>query len=215
MEGTPAGDRSFADTDDNLCIPASSRATQFLSVPTLTLPPGLGPGGATSVPFTGCFLNNTGFDGISYQAGWPDGNTTLHPTPIMFSSPLTGGGFKDNYPQAAFETNLPSIEPFPTCNHVTGAGCSLLPTSDDEASAAFYPFFSKLNVHGTCMWALGNDIPGGSNFGKNSQYGSLYPSTFLNNGTLITRFENFHKNLKGNPCPSTPSAGTQVRNRHA
>ena len=42
------------------------------------------------VQIAGCTGQNDGFDGYDYQPVWPDGNTKLHPTPIQFSSPLTG-----------------------------------------------------------------------------------------------------------------------------
>jgi hypothetical protein len=84
---------------------------------------------------------NFGFDGTSYQRDWPDGNTVLHPTPVLISSPLTGPTFKINYSHVAFEADTPVIEQA-TCNRDTGASCALPPTTDDGVSAAFYPFFS-------------------------------------------------------------------------
>ena len=65
------------------------------------------------VQVTGCVnpaAVNLGFDGTSYQNLWPDGNTRLHPTPILFTSPLTGSGYDVQYSRTAFETDLPRIE---------------------------------------------------------------------------------------------------------
>jgi hypothetical protein len=44
-----------------------------------------------------------------------------------------------------------------------------------------------------------------NDFGKNSQYGSLLPLTYLafgGGGTTIQRFNNFRQILDPNPCPA-------------
>src|SRR5437660_8276338 len=69
------GDQEAADGDDFFCQPASA---------------------STRVKVTGCVnpaAVNLGFDGTSYQNLWPDGNPSLHPTPVLFTSPLTGSGY--------------------------------------------------------------------------------------------------------------------------
>jgi hypothetical protein len=86
-EGAP-GDREPADAGDVGCF---SPALSFL------------------VPVTGCLGTNTGFDGVSYQPLWPDGNTRLHPTPAFFSSPLTGADYSQSYPRAGFDSDVPAI----------------------------------------------------------------------------------------------------------
>ena len=49
----------------------------------------------------GCVGTNApGFDGTSYLKDWPDGNTFLHPTAELFSSPLTGPFNYFNYSKA-------------------------------------------------------------------------------------------------------------------
>jgi len=131
-----------------------------------------------------------------------DGNTSLHPTPIQFSSPLTVGSL--NYDRAAFEADLPRIE-FNTCDRSTGAGCTLIPTTDDGAPANFYPFYSTGTVNSQCAWMIGNDIPGltTNDFGKNSQYGPLLQLTYLafgGGGTTIQRYNDFRNILSPNPC---------------
>ena len=185
-EGTP-GDAEATDGDDGACFPASS--SSLVQVP-------------------GCLATNTGFDGVPYQPVWPDGNTRLHPTSILFTSPLTGSHYNVNYSRMAFEADLPRIEttgatssPNP-CNRSTGAGCTLIPNTDDGTPAAFYPFFSIKNIGGSCVWQLGNHIPGSKNdFGQNAQYGTLLNSTYTAvGGGVITRYNNFRQILSKNPC---------------
>jgi hypothetical protein len=111
----------------------------------------------------------------------------------------------------AFEADLPRIETN-TCNRSTGAGCTLIPTTDKGTPAAFYPFFSafrngvsdKWDNGGGCKWAFGNDLPGATNFGRNAQYGSLLTSTYLafgGGGATIDRINNFRQ-IISNPCPA-------------
>jgi hypothetical protein len=185
------GDQEPADGDDGGCFTAAQ---------------------SLLVQVSGCYGTNTGFDGTSYQPDWPDGNTLLHPTPAPFSSPLTGNVYDINYSQAAFETDLPRIEAPDlggVCNRATGAGCTLVPPTDDHQPASFYPFFSITGSHrgGGCQWFLGNDVPGltASDFGGLSQYGTLYPQTYLifgGHGTTHTVINDFHQNLPSNPCPA-------------
>src|SRR5262249_7809677 len=150
------GDHEGTDGDDAFCFPASS---------------------SLRIPVSGCEgTNDPGFDGTSYQPLWPDGNTTLHPTPIQFTSPLTGANYDVNYSRTAFETDLPRIEILstPPCNRATGVNCTLIPTTDDGISAVFYPFYSIATVNSQCVWRFGNHIPGSKNdFGQNAQYGTL------------------------------------------
>lgn len=173
------------DGDDNFCFPASE---------------------ALRIHINGCTDTNTGFDSLGYQPVWPDGNTALHPQPILFSSPLTGPDNSVNYSRVAFEADLPRIETN-TCNRSTGAGCTLIPTTDSGVPAAFYPFFSAFQHglgNGTCLWAFGNQLPGANDFGRNSQYGSLLSSTYLafgKGGATIQRINNFRQ-IIANPCPA-------------
>src|SRR6266699_1616049 len=173
--------------DDNFCFPATQ---------------------SSLVKVQGCTDTNTGFDGVPYKPVWPDGNTSLHPTSILFTSPLTGPVYHTNYKRMAFEADLPRIE-FSTCNRTTGAGCTLIPTTDDNAPADFYPFFSTTGKGNQgqgqeCMWQIGNDTPATANdFGKNNQYGSLLPLTYLafgGGGATIQRFNDFRQILSKNPC---------------
>jgi hypothetical protein len=172
-----------ADADDNACF---------------------NPPPPPSVQIAGCNGQNNGWDGTPYLASWADGNTNLHPTAIMFSSPLTGRELNANYSQAAFETDLPRTE-LATCNRTTGVGCTLMPTTDDRVAATFYPFFSIGNVGEACRWALGSFIPGftKSDFGGNVQYGPLLPLDYLQfggHGAIITLINDFRQILPNNPC---------------
>jgi hypothetical protein len=147
----------------------------------------------------GCSYTNTGFDGASYQRLWPDGNTALHPTPFQFTSPETGPNYNVQYSQTGFETDLPATEG--TCNQQTGAGCTLIPQTDEGQPATFYPFYTTTNTPGGCVWQFGNDIPGEtSDFGQNSQYGNLLQLDYTNpGGSSSTSYEDF-RNIINNPC---------------
>jgi hypothetical protein len=179
---------SPTDGDDIFCFPAAE---------------------ALRIKINGCTGTNTGFDSLGYQPVWPDGNRQLHPQPILFSSPRTGPGDRVNYSRTAFEADLPRVEG--GCNRTTGAGCTLIPTTDKGQPAAFYPFFSAFqhgvhdeqeNENGGCMWAFGNDLPGATDFGRNAQYGSLLNLTYLAaGGTTIQRFNDFRQVIP-NPCPA-------------
>jgi hypothetical protein len=169
---------------------------------------------ALRINVNGCTDSNTGFDGFDYQPVWPDGNTTLHPQPVLFSSPRTGLGDSINYSRIAFEADLPRIEG--TCNRATGAGCTLIPTTDKGTPTAFYPFFSAFqngvqNEPGDsgCVWAFGNDLPGATDFGRNAQYGSLLTTTYLRfggGGATVNRINNFRQ-IVSNPCPAGGNQG--------
>lgn len=179
------GDTEPTDADDTFCFPASS---------------------SSLVKLPGCLGQNNGFDGVSYQKVWPNGNRAKTPTPVSFSSPLTGAHFDINYSRAALEADLPRIEAN-TCNRSTGAGCTLIPTTDDKTPAAFYPFFSTKNRGGdewddrSCSWLLGDHLPGANDFGGNAQYGPLLSLTYSGvGGVPFNRFNNFRHIFNINPC---------------
>jgi hypothetical protein len=192
LEGAP-GDQEPTDGDDNACFPAAD---------------------SLLVQVNGCNGTNApGFDGTSYLKDWPDGNTYLHPTPELFSSPLTGSFYNVNYSTAAFESDTPRIEAPDlggTCNRTTGAGCTIVPPTDDGQPATFYPFFSITSffpIGGTCRWFIGDVIPGVSanDFGGVSQYGTLLPLQYLifgGGGATHMVINDFQNNLGRNPCPA-------------
>lgn len=181
------GDQEPADGDDFGCFPASA---------------------STLIQASGCLGTNTGFDGVPYQPMWPDGNTSLHPTSLQFTSPITGVGHE--YSRVAFEADLPRIEAPDqggSCNRTTGANCTLIPTTDEGQPATFYPFFSAHQSSLGCTWLLGNDIPGQTtnDFGKNSQFGSLlFIDYLIFGGGGATRHitDNFRNVVANNPCPA-------------
>jgi hypothetical protein len=173
------------DGDDLFCFPASE---------------------ALLYKVAGCAYTNTGFDGAPYQRLWPDGNTRMHPTPFQFSSPLTGPGYTVQYPQVGFETDLPAIES--TCNGSTGAGCTLIPQTDQGNPASFYPFFTSAKTENGCVWQFGNDIPGEiSNFGQNAQYGALLQQDYTAMGGGSVPAYNDFRNIIPNPCPQGETSG--------
>jgi hypothetical protein len=181
-------DQEPADGDDTGCFPSTA---------------------STLVKIRGCIGTNTGFDGVPYQPLWPDGNTQLRPTPIQFSSPLTGSGYNINYSRMAFEADLPRIENPASCDRFTGVGCTLIPSTDDPSlsgtgfePAAFYPFFSTTNSSGGCVWQIGNHIPGSKNdFHQNQQYGTLLNLAYTTTGGGPTvRYNDFRQVFANNPC---------------
>jgi hypothetical protein len=185
----PAGDSEPTDGDDAACFPASA---------------------SLLVQVSGCNGTNVpGWDGSPYQKDWPDGNTFLHPTPTLFTSPTTGAFYSANYSGAAFESDLPANEGY--CSKTTGAGCTIIPITDDGKPAAFYPFYSITGNFGGigCKWFIGNDVRGltAFDFGKASQYGTLLGQSFLifgGGGATHIRFDDFQQQLPGNPCPTFP-----------
>jgi hypothetical protein len=170
---------SPTDEDDIFCFPGSEAPTYKVS---------------------GCtYTNVPGWDGASYQRLWPDGNTKKHPTAFQFTSPLTGPGYNKQYSQVGFETDLPATEG--TCNTSTGAGCTLIPQTDEGVPAAFYPFYTTTKVAGRCYWQFGNDIPGElSDFGQNAQYGTLLQQSYTNIGGGSSPSYNDFRNIMNNPC---------------
>jgi hypothetical protein len=108
----------------------------------------------------------------------------------------------------AFEADLPALEAqIGTCNVLTGAGCTLIPPTDDGVPANFYPFYSIGQHGGNCTWLLGNDIPGvtTNDFGKNAQYGSPLALPYLKfggHGATIDVIFDFRQILSENPCPA-------------
>jgi hypothetical protein len=164
------------------------------------------------VQINGCFAPDGDWDGQSYRKDWPGTNPNpavdrrLHPTPVMFTSPLTRNGTK-NYSTIAFEADLPRIEASdsqlnpPFCDRTTGENCVNPPNG-----AQFYPFYSTTKAHGTCAWQEGgNFIPGTiNNFGgsSTSEYGQLLQTVYPAAGnTTVLRFNNFNSGDMRNPCP--------------
>jgi hypothetical protein len=188
-----AGSGLDPDDDNGFCVPGSD---------------------STLVHINGCFSADGDWDGQSYQKDWPGTNPNpardrrLHPTPVLFTSPLTKHGTR-NYSTVAFEADLPRIEVAgaqdnpPFCDRTTGANCVNPPNG-----ANFYPFYSTTRANGTCTWQEGGAfIPGTINdFGgsSTSEYGPLlktvYPTVGPSGPTTVTRINNFNSGDMKNPC---------------
>ena len=181
MEGLKPNQRP-TDADDNFCFPGTE---------------------ALRVRVNGCTDTNTGFDGASYLKIWPGSANGNFTQPIEFGSALTGPHYNVNYQRTAFEADLPRIEA--GCNRTTGAGCTLIPTTDSGTPAAFYPYYSAFKGgQAGCFWGFGGNLPGSTtNFGANAQYGSLLKTTSLifgGGGATHRLFNNF-RSIMSNPCP--------------
>ena len=171
---------------------------------------------------TGCIGTNQGFDGVSYQPRWPDGDTYLHPSPQFFSSPLTGAAYDTNYTRVAFESDVPRITSTDlggTCDRDTGKGCTRTPRTDDGVFARYYPFFSSGSAAGSCWWTIGNDVSRftTNDYGRVAQYGALLKLTYLSGHGTVSRYNDFRKILPTNPyaifahCLCLPATCGSVR----
>ena len=166
---------------------------------------------STLVMIDGCFSDDEDWDGQSYRNDWPGTNPNpfvdrqLHPTPLLFTSPVTVGG--RNYSTIAFETDLPVLESAaaqdnpPFCDLNTGANCV-----DPPNGAQFYPFFTTGIHDGLCTWQEGgNFIPGTINhFGGSAQaeYGSLLRVVEpIPPFTIRSRIQDFNSGDQRNACP--------------
>ena len=112
----------------------------------------------------GCLDTDVDFDGPAYSTNWPGSipnvhkDTSLHPSPILFSSPRFrpnhGDGLKD-YSRVGFEADLPRIEAPDfggICDRSTGANCVNPPPG-----ASFYPIYTTTKKSGQCLaagWAV-------------------------------------------------------------
>ena len=176
------------DSDDAGCLPAAD---------------------SSLVKIIECTAADEDWDGQSYRLDWPGTNPNpvvdraLHPSPVLFTSPLTRGR---NYSTVAFETDLPAIEVQgaqanpPFCDPNTGDNCVNPPNG-----AAFYPFFSTTFRQRECTWQEGGKyIPGTvHDFGGSSkaEFGPLLQVTFPVAGfTTVSQFEDFNSGNLRNPC---------------
>ncbi len=193
-----AQDASGLDEDDgnNFCVPG---------------------GDSTLVMIDGCFSADEDFDSQSYNLDWPGTNPNafidrkLHPTPVMFTSPVTGLG--RNYSTIAFETDLPVIEQEgaqdnpPFCDLNTGANCTNPPDG-----APFYPFYTTAIHNGTCTWQEGGNYIRGTinHFGGSStaEFRSLTRVVFPSPGFVTTDpIQLYTSGDQVNPCPVAPALG--------
>ncbi len=169
----------------------------------------------------GCLDGDADFDGVAYRNNtWPGSlkdpvqDALFHAEPVIFSSPLLtdSKGHVGNFSRVAFETDLPRVEfgTTPPCQrHLSnpadknpGQGCVNPPKG-----AAFYPFYSTRLDDSGCRWQEGGPFLPGTldDFGGNSkaEFGPIlanfYPAP---DGQPQFIFENFHRTLPLNPCPT-------------
>jgi hypothetical protein len=194
-----------ADIDDIACFPANY---------------------SLLVPIIGCIGQNTGFDGVSYQANaWPGTGQPLNmtPQPLKFKSPYFGSSpITGQYQRVGFETDLIALEnsrppyggaPFTCSTQGAGPQCQNPPSTDDSTATniqqAFYPIFSTVPASGwlgQCMWAEGgaNQNQTINNFGGSSttEYGPPLGFYYPLNGSptgVRFRYENYRQ-IMANPC---------------
>jgi hypothetical protein len=162
------------------------------------------PSASGFIKIAGCEGSNVGYDGTSYLSDWPNGSAT-RPTNFIFTSPLTGSAYNTNYTSVGFNTDLPAIEnQLGTCDTSNGAGCTIIPPTDNGTPAQFYPFYSTGTALGGCAWTVGQNYPGFStrDFGAHQQYGQLLKVAYTGpNGKAVYSFNDYQNNLPGNPCP--------------
>jgi hypothetical protein len=186
-EGSP-GNQEPADGDDTSCFTPSQ---------------------STLIKIGGCVGTNSGWDGTSYLKDWPNGDPT-RPTPLLFSSPLTGPRYNVNYSSNALVTDLPLNEsgsPYQHCNIYKNTGCTLFPITDEGQPAAFYPYFYTTAVNG-CTWGEGQYDPKltVNDFGQQHQYGSYdYGVYYTGPGGKPYHYSSeFRKIYPVNLCPAKP-----------
>jgi hypothetical protein len=162
------------------------------------------PAASGLIKIGGCEGSNVGYDGTSYLQDWPNGSAA-RPTPTIFTSPMTGPNYTVNYSSVGFNTDLPAIEgQLGTCNNSTGAGCTIIPPTDDGAPAQFYPYYTTGTALGGCAWTVGQMYPGFStnNFGAHHQYGHLLNVAYSGPGGVPSfSLNDYQNNLPNNPCP--------------
>jgi hypothetical protein len=163
------------------------------------------PSASSLIKIGGCDGSNLGYDGTPYLPDWPNGSSN-RPTEFIFTSPLTGAHYDTNYSSVGFNTDLPAIEDdLGTCDTSTGAGCTIIPPTDDGTPAAFYPFYSTGHALGGCAWTVGQNYPGFStnDFGAHQQYGHLLKVAYSGAGGSVSyQFNDYQNNLPNNPCPA-------------
>ncbi|MHB8489333.1 MAG: hypothetical protein ACYDCS_05545 [Candidatus Dormibacteria bacterium] len=165
---------------------------------------GCWPGSASGlIQIGGCEGSNVGYDGTSYLADWPNGSSS-RPTAFIFTSPLTGKNYDTNYSSVGFNTDLPAIEgDLGACDTATGAGCTIIPPTDEGKPALFYPFYSTGTALGGCAWTVGQMYPGFStnSFGAHQQYGQLLKVAYSRPEALPRT----HTTTSRRTCPTTPA----------
>jgi hypothetical protein len=168
---------ALCEFSDANCFPEGSRPVMIDGSPSEETSP-------LNFCFDNAFQNgDLDFDGNGYQEGsWPNGQSNT-PTPIVYTSPMSGN---TPYSKVQFETDVGGSSSM--CDTVTGTDCAVPPIG-----ANFYPYWtlsgSKSNGGGGgggCMWSLGTTIPGftTNSFGGDAEYGA--PNVARYGGTIIS-----------------------------
>jgi len=94
--------------------------------------------------------SNVGYDGTSIPTRLAE-RKLVAVRPIS-SSPVRsrGAAITTNYPGRVQHRPSRDRGRLGTCNNSTGAGCTIIPPTDDGAPAAFYPFYSTGDALGGC-----------------------------------------------------------------
>ena len=149
--GPPDGSKPSGETNDFPCYKAGDTHGQLSSAPNLV---------------TGCTGGDLDYDGTSYWANWPKSLTPgMFPSALTIQQPTTLGAKR--YPQMQFLTDNPATNI--RCNPAQPNTCLVPPV---QAPGKFYPYWTLAKVSGACVWEFGQ-MPNGSNFGKDKQYGTF------------------------------------------
>jgi hypothetical protein len=102
------------------------------------------------------------YDGTSYWPDWPSSlRPRVHPSPFLQAQPTSRGA---GYEAIQFQTDAPATEA--TCQ-TDGTGCVVPPIG---APGRFYPYWTRAQVGGACVWEFGQ-MQNGRTFGGAAQYG--------------------------------------------
>ena len=166
------------------------------------------------VKIDGCFSADGDWDGQSYQNDWPGTNPSpgqdrkLHPTPVLFTSPLTDHGTK-NYSTIAFEADLPRIEASdsqdnpPFCDTTTGDELRQ-PAERRAVLSVLLDDERQRHLHLAGGWQLHSrdheQFRG--ELDHRVRPAAWRPSSRRRAGpTTVTRYDNFNSGDMPNPCP--------------
>jgi len=156
-KAAPSGDGSKApETGDALCYPAGD-THGALNAPPDTM--------------TACLADyyqngDLDFNGSPYRTEWPTSTTPgLHPGSFAEALPTSNGS---QYSHFFIQTDVALSES--SCSATSSTGCAVPPST---APGTFYPYWSRVLVHGTCTIEFGNVSAGAgvNDYGRDAQFG--------------------------------------------